>query len=318
VSIGDKLSGFAFCNLTEINAAKFKTVEDFRIAARAASIIGTLQAAYTDFPYLGVVSEEIARRDALLGVSMTGMLDSPEIACNPDVQREMALHVIEVNAELACKLGINAAARTTAVKPAGTTSLAFGGTASGHHAHHARRYFRRVTANPMEPVFQYFLMHNEHMCVRKKNGDYVIEFLIEAPQGAIVKDNLSAVDFLEMVKSTQINWVISGTARPEVSPGLTHNVSNTVHVHEEEWTEVADYLFANQQYFTGVSLLPAFADKAYAFAPNEAITTVADEKRWNHIAEKYKAVDYHSMIELEDGTALKSEAACAGGACAIL
>ena len=317
VNIGDKLSGVAFCNLTEINAAKFTSLEDFKIGARAATILGTLQAAYTDFPYLGIVSEEIARRDALLGVSMTGMMDAPEIACNPEYQRIVAEYVLEVNAEIAAKIGVNPAARATAVKPAGTSSLAFGGVASGHHAHHARRQFRRVTANVMEPVFQYFKMINEHMCVRKPNGDYAIEFVIEAPPGAIVKDDLTAVEFMEMVKSTQINWVVTGTGRPEVSPGLKHNVSNTIQVREHEWKEVTEYLFNNQQYFTGVSLLPATADKAYPFAPNESISTEADENRWNQIVELYKPVDYSLMIELEDGTALKAEAACAGGACMI-
>ena len=315
VQVGDKLSGVAFCNLTETNAAKFRTYEDFEIAAKAAVIIGTLQAAYTDFKYLGLTSEEIAKRDALLGVSMTGMLDAPDIACNPEYQKKIAGLAIEWNREIAEKLGINPAARITSVKPAGTTSLAFGGTASGHHAHHARRYIRRVTANAMEPVFQYFKMHNEHMCVRKPNGDYVIEFVIEAPSGAIVKDDLSAIEFLDMVKSTQTNWVAPGTARPDVSPGLTHNVSNTIHVHEQEWEQVADYLYDNQQYFTGVSLLPATADKAYSFSPNEAITTEADENRWNQIVDSYKPIDYQLMVETEDGTALKAEAACANGAC---
>lgn len=317
VNIGDRLSGVAFCNLTEINAAMFKSIDDFKIGAKAATIIGTLQAAYTDFSYLGAVSEEIARRDALLGVSMTGMMDAPEISCNPEFQRIVAELVIEVNAEMAAKLGTNPFARGTCVKPAGTSSLAWGGVASGHHLHHARRQFRRITANVMEPVFQYFKMFNEHMCVRKPNGDYAIEFAIKAPPGAIVKDDLTAIEFMEMVKSTQINWVIPGTGRPEVSPGLRHNVSNTIQVRTNEWSEVTEYLFKNQYYFTGVSLLPAFADKAYQFAPNEEIVTEADENRWNHIVELYQPVDYHSMIELEDGTTLKGEAACAGGACLI-
>lgn len=318
VAAGTSYTGWAFCNLCEINAAKLTSFEDFVEAAHAASIIGTLQAGYTKMPYLGWVSETIAEREALLGIGMTGMLDAPQIACNPEYQRKIAAMIKDWNAAYAERIGVSPAARTTCVKPSGTTSLELGCVASGHHAHHARRYIRRVTADELERVFQAFKGINPHMCVRKPDGKYVIEFPVEAPAGATIKDDITAIPFLDMVKSTQQNWVLPGTADTTHSPGLNHNVSNTVTVRPEEWDKVADYLWENREFFTGVSLLASSGDKDYAFAPNEAIVTAADEARWNAILENYKPVDYTAILEDTDDTDLSGEVACAGGVCAIV
>lgn len=320
VSVGETFTGYAFCNLCEINAAKLTSLEDFMEAARAATLIGTLQAAYTDMPYLGWVSEVIAEREALLGIGMTGMMDSPSIAMNPECQRKVAEKILEWNKEFAAKARIRPAARTTCVKPSGTSSLRLGCVGSGIHPHHAKRYFRRVTANENEPVFQFFKNHNPHMCVKKPNGDWVIEFVVEAPEGAYVKADVGAIEFLDLVKSTQQNWVIPGTGdatASSYSPGLNHNVSNTVVVKPEEWEEVGEYLWQNKSLFTGVSFLPATGDKDYAFAPNEAITTEGDEARWNAILESYVPVDYSKMVEKSDTTDLKGEVACGAGGCEI-
>jgi len=318
VKIGETHTGWAFCNLCEINAAKFTSLEDFQAAAKAATLIGTLQASYTRMPYLGWVSESIAEKEALLGIGMTGMLDATDISCNPDFQKTVALQIKQWNAEYAARLGIHPATRTTCVKPSGTTSLELGCVGSGHHAHHARRYIRRVTADELEYVFQAFRTVNPHMTVRKPDGKWVIEFPVEAPAGATVKEDLGAIQFLNMVKSTQQNWVLPGTADDSASPGLTHNVSNTVTVKPEEWEEVADYLWTNREFFTGVALLASTGDKDFAFAPNEAILTPADEHRWNDILAGYKPVDYTSLIEEGDATDLTGEIACAGGVCAIV
>lgn len=311
------VTGWAFCNLCEINAAMFKSVEDFEIAAKAATIIGTLQAAYTDMKYLGWPSEVIAEREALLGIGMTGMLDAPGISCDPVLQREMALKVKGWNAEYAERIGIRPAARTTCVKPSGTTSLELGCVASGHHAHHARRYIRRVTADELEVPFQLFKTVNPHMCVKKPDGKWIIEFPVEAPEGATIKEDLTATTFLDMVRSTQQHWVLPGTADASISPGLTHNVSNTVQVRKDEWDEVENYIWKHREFFTGVSLLSATGDKDFAFAPNEAVVTEADEARYNELIAHYKPVDYTAVLEVEDGTNLSGEQACAGGACEV-
>lgn len=318
VKIGDTYTGWAFCNLCEINAAKFDSYEDFERAAKAATLIGTLQAGYTKMPYLGWISETLAEREALLGIGMTGMLDAPHISCNPEYQRKIALKIKGWNAEYAALIGIQPAARTTCVKPSGTTSLELGCVGSGHHAHHARRYIRRVTADELEYVFQAFKAANPHMCVRKPDGKYVIEFPVEAPAGATVKADLGAIQFLDMVKSTQQNWVLPGTSDTSPSPGLNHNVSNTVTVRPDEWDKVADYLWENREFFTGVSLLASTGDKDFAFAPNEEVITPADEARWNAILEGYKPVDYTSIVEQGDNTDLSGEVACAGGVCLIV
>jgi ribonucleoside-triphosphate reductase len=318
VDIGDTRTGWAFCNLCEINAAKLTSLEDFLQVAKAATLIGTVQATYTKMPYLGWVSELLAEREALLGIGMTGMLDSPAIACNPEYQRKVASKIRTWNAEYAERLGIQPAARTTCVKPSGTTSLELGCVASGHHAHHARRYIRRVVADELELVFQAFRAINPHMCVRKPDGKWVIEFCVEAPAAAIVKNDLQAIEFLDMVRSTQQNWVLPGTAGEEISPGLTHNVSNTITVQPSEWAKVADYLWEYRDHFTGVSMISSSGDKDYAFAPNEAVTTAADEARWNTILSRYRPLDYLSIVEIEDGTNHTAEAACAGGMCSIV
>ena len=316
--IGDTYTGWAFCNLCEINAAKLTTPQDFRDAAKAAAIIGTLQAGYTKMPYLGPVSEALAQREALLGIGMTGMLDAPHIACDPVLQREVAGLIKQINAEIAARIGVRPAARTTCVKPSGTTSLELGCVASGHHAHHGRRYIRRVVADELEHVFQAFRAINPHMCVRKPDGKWVIEFPVMAPPGATIKDDLGAIQFLDMVKSTQQNWVLPGTGDATHSPGLSHNVSNTVTVRDDEWDKVAEYLWENREFFTGVSLLASTGDKDYAFAPNEAVITPADEARWNQILESYQPVDYTLLYEASDDTNLNGEIACAGGVCSIV
>ena len=317
VELGQKYTGWAFCNLVEMNAAKFESLDDFLKAAYAATIIGTLQSSYTDMPYLGWVSEVIAEREALLGIGMTGMMDAPNIALNPEMQCTVAVKIQEWNAEWAAKIGVRAAARTTCVKPSGTTSLELGSVASGHHAHHARRCIRRVTADELETVFQAFKAVNPHACVRKPDGKWVIEFPVQAPDGAIIKADLGAIQFLDIVRSTQESWVLPGTARPESSPGLNHNVSNTVHVKPDEWDAVAEYLWQNREYFTGVTLVADTNDKMYNFAPHEAITTEADEMRWNQLIANYKPVDYAAVMESEDGTTFTAEPACMGGSCTL-
>ena len=284
------------CNLCEIDASKFESAEDMVAAATMAARLGTLQATYTSMPFVGWVAEMVCEREALLGVGMTGMKDSPGFAMDPEYQTAAAKAAVAENQRVAKILGINEAARVTVVKPAGSSSLLLGGVGSGIHEHHARRYFRRVTANENEPVFQYFKSINPHMCVKKPSGDWVIEFLVEAPPGAALKEETSAIEFLKGVKLTQANWIKHGLALPESSPGLTHNVSNTVVVKPEEWAEVAEYVWSNQDSFGGVSFLPSTGDKDFAFAPMEAVTTEADEEKWNFYLKHYKPVDYSKMV----------------------
>ena len=314
-------SGWQFCNLTEINGAKLLSEEDFKIAVRAATIIGTLQAGYTDFPYVGETTEKLCQREALLGVSITGMMDSPAITLDPQIQQRMAKYAIEVNREISLKIGTEAAARLTCVKPAGSTSLLLG-TASGIHPRHARRYFRRVQANKTDPVYKFFNQKNPHMCEESvwsaNKTDDVISFCVEAPEEAVLRSEMSAMDLLKHVHSTQQNWVVPGTARPEMNPGLHHNVSNTLSVRDGEWDDIAEYIWENRDDFTGISMLAASGDKLYQQAPHEEVSTPQDETLWNELISKFQPVDFTQMKEAEDETNLQGEIACAGGACELV
>ena len=264
-------SGWQACNLSTINCAKVKTEEDFYTACESAAIIGTLQAGFTEFPYLGKASENIISREALLGVSMTGVMERHEICLDPKIQKKGAEIVKKTNERIAKLIGINKAARTTCVKPEGTSSCILG-TSSGIHPHHAKRYIRRVQANKMEPIYQYFKTINPRACAESvwsnNDSDDVVAFCVEVPDGSKIKNQVDAIGLLEYVKSTQQNWVINGT-NPDrcTQKWLTHNVSNTINVKPEEWDGVTDFIYKNRQYFCGVSLLPIAGDKDYAQAP---------------------------------------------------
>ena len=315
----DGICGVQFCNLTSINGRLVKSKEDFLDAVKAETIIGTLQAGYTKFDYLGHVSEELTKEEALLGCSITGMMDSPDILLNADIQKEGANYAIEINKIWAEKLGINTAARISTIKPEGTTSL-FLGTASGIHPHHAKpKYFRRVQCNKIDNVYKFFKRHNKHMCEESvwsaNKTDDVITFPIEVDDNVLSKEGLTAIAHLRLIKRTQMNWVIPGSVNSKKP--LAHNVSCTVIVKDDEWDDVIDYIYKNKKYFTAVSLLPASGDKIYPQAPMEKVLP-EDEERWNNIVNNYKPVDYTQLIEKDDKTALREEVACAGGNCEVI
>lgn len=265
-------SGWAFCNLCEVNAAACgHDHATWERAMRAAALLGTMQAGYTNFDYLGEVSEEIAKREALLGVSMTGMMDNPDFAFDPALQTKHAKLVLEVNDEFAPRIGVRRTARATCVKPAGSTSCILG-TASGIHAHHAKRYFRRAQANRNEEPLQFYALHNPRAVERSvwsaNDSDMVITFCIEISDDSMTKDEVSALDLLKRVKSTQQHWVDAGRV-PErcAKDWISHNVSNTVNVKDEEWPEVADFIYENRAHFTGIALLNHQGDLDYPQAP---------------------------------------------------
>ena len=264
-------TGWQACNLSTINCARIKTKKDFFESCKAASIIGTLQAGFSKMSYLGEVTERILRREALLGVSMTGIMERHDICLDPEIQKQGARVVRKTNRELAKKIGINAAARTTCVKPEGTASCILG-TSSGIHPHHAKRYIRRVQANKMEDIYQHFKKTNPRACEESvwsaNDSDDVICFCIEVPSGSKLKNQIGAIGLLEYVKSTQQNWVMTGRNDSLcVKPFLQHNVSNTINVKPEEWEDVEKFIYKNRKYFCGVSLLPLSGDKDYPQAP---------------------------------------------------
>ncbi len=315
---GAVLTGVQFCNLTTVSAAAAENPERFYQLCAHATVIGTLQAGYTNFEYLSPVSRVITEREALLGVSICGVLDRPDVLLDAEVLRTGAAVVKAVNAVVARALGINPAARTTCVKPEGTASLLLG-TSSGLHPHHSLRYFRRVQTNVFDPIYNQFKRANPHMVepsIYDPNGrTEVITFPVEGPAFGIYRDDLSAVKHLEYVRLVQLNWVQAGRRHEKFSPGLHHNVSCTISVRGDEWPAVAGFIWENRQSFTGVALLQDQGDKAYAQAPREAVTTKDDIAKWNSLV--YQPVDYTLLREEEDLTELKQVVACAGGTCEL-
>ena len=269
------MSGWEACNLSTINCKTVKSEEDFYQSCRAAAIIGTLQAGFTEPGYLTKVSQEIMEREALIGVSMTGIMENPDICLDPRIQRQGAKLIKKTNRMIAELININPAARTTCIKPEGTASCVLG-TSSGIHPHHARRYIRRVQANKLDEVYKYFNRMNPGACTESvwsaNDSDDVISFCIEVPDGAKIKNQMSAIDLLKTVQLTQKNWVTHGKDEELcVKPWLNHNVSNTINVKPEEWDEVAKFIYKNRQNFCGISLLPISGDKDFAQAPFTSI-----------------------------------------------
>jgi ribonucleoside-diphosphate reductase alpha chain len=274
---GEKHSGWQGCNLTEINGAKANSVEEFMRACRGAAILGTLQAGYTNFKFIGDISKKIFDREALLGVSITGWMNNPQILLQPEILQKGATLVREVNRHVAKIIGINPAARTTCVKPAGNASVLLK-TASGVHGEQAPLYIRNMQMNKDSEVAQLIKAVNPYMVEEsvwsQNKTDYVISFPVIAPKTSIWKTDLYGVNLLEKVKLIQQNWVEYGTDESLcVDPTVRHNVSNTIDVLPTQWDEVEEYLFENRHSFAGVSLLASSGDKDFAQAPFTAIET---------------------------------------------
>jgi len=266
---------FQFCNLTEINASActFKTTDNFSEEkfyelCRNASIVGTFQAGYTDFPYLGEQTSKIVAGESLLGVSITGWMMMPDLF-DPEILTRGAEIVKETNAEVAYKLGINTGARCTTVKPSGNASVVLQ-TESGIHPAHSKRGFRLMQLNKESETAKY--LEEEYPKILEDslwsatNTDWIVYATYENPEGTIYKDDMQGIKHLELIKLVQKYWVGNGK-RPERCYKETseHNVSNTVIIDDRK--EIIDYLYENQENFTAVSFISNFGDKDYPQAP---------------------------------------------------
>lgn len=269
IQMGEWISGWQGCNLTEINGKLCTTKEEFFEACKGAAILGTFQAGYTDFKYVSPASKIIFDAEALLGVSVTGWMNNPDVLFDPETQKEGARIVKETNKEVAELLGINQAARTTCVKPSGNASVILE-CASGIHGEHAPRYFRNMQVNKESDIAKLIRekfpkMIEESVWSRDKS-DYVISFPVETNPGSNYKDELYGTKLLEYVKLTQANWVEEGTNHHLCKQSwLRHNVSNTVQV--DDWENVKEFIYENREWFAGISLLGLTGDLDYQQAP---------------------------------------------------
>ena len=314
-------SGWQGCNLSTINCSSIEDENDFYDRCRAAAIIGTLQAGFTKLDYLGSTSCRIFEREALLGVSLTGIMEKHDLVLSEKVLRQGAKIAVDTNKEMAKKIGINQAARVTCLKPEGTSSSMLG-TSSGIHPHHAKRYIRHVQANVLEAPYQHFRNYNPQACEKSRwsanNTDEVVKFPIEVPDGSKLKNQLPAIEMLTIVKDTQKNWVNSGKNKNLCTQDfLSHNVSNTVTVKPDEWESVTKYIYDNRKFFAGISLIPQSGDKDYPQAPfttvyssREIVKEYGDAALWcsglielalnffdNNV---WAACDYASMNQAKD------------------
>jgi len=300
------LRPFQFCNLCEVNVSNVVNQEDYEARIKAATFIGTLQAGYTNFHYLRPIWQRTTEKDALIGVSMTGIGSGAVLGLD---MKTGAKVVKAENERVAGLLGINKAARTTTVKPAGTTSLTLG-TSSGIHAWHNDYYIRRVRVGKNEAIYGYLktnhpeLIEDEYF---RPHDTAVIGIPQKAPEGSILR-NESPIQLLERVKKVHTEWIKPGHRTGSNS----HNVSATISVREHEWPAVGEWMWTEREHYNGLSVLP-YDSGSYKQAPFEDCT----KEKYDELMETLKDVDLSKIIEIDDDTDLRGEAACAGGACEI-
>lgn len=273
----DDRSGFQMCNLTEINGGQCVDQESFFEACIAAAILGTLQAGYTNFTFLSEATRRIVEREALIGVSVTGWMNNPDVLFDEATMRMGAEIVKSTNRTVAELIGINPAARTTCVKPSGNASVLLG-TASGIHGEHSPRYFRNVQMSDSDATLGLIESINPAMVETSvwsaNKTDKVVSFPIVSAEGSVYKNTLMGVKQLEFVRKAQQNWVEHGTnVELCTNPLNRHNVSNTIQV--DDWDEVEQYIYDNRWSFAGISLQAAAGDRAYPQAPFTEVLTAS-------------------------------------------
>jgi ribonucleoside-diphosphate reductase alpha chain len=297
-----------FCNLSTINQTGINNKQEFLKRIHSATLLGTLQASYTDFPYLRPIWKETTELDALLGVSFTGVADSSGIITNEWLE-EGARFAVELNGKYARKIGINPAARITTLKPEGTSSCVLG-SASGIHARHSEYYLRRFRLNKGDNLYNYLkntipdLVEDDFFSAT----GCVVTIPQESPKNAITREKESALDLLNRVYDYNTYWVGIGHR----SGDNKNNVSATISVKDHEWEAVRESMWENRYLYSGISLLP-YDTGTYKQAPFEECT----KEMYEFYMEKVKEIDLKQIVEAEDNTTKTETIACAGGVCEI-
>ncbi len=293
-----------FCNLSEVVARADDTYETLADKVRIATILGTYQATLTNFPYLSKEWKKNCDEEALLGVSITGQFDS-RVVRNPNTLRKLKEVAIETNRKYATRFGINQSTCITTVKPSGNGSQLFD-SSSGMHPRHAPFYIRRVRIESHNPLFMMLRdmgvpHHPEVGQTAESATTYVLEFPIKAPRGSIFKNDLSAIQQLEHWRMLKENYT-------------EHNPSTTVSIGEEEWLQVANWVYENWDIVGGLSFLPR-SDHVYRLAPYEEVT----EERYNEMVKNFPNIDFSKIVlyEYDDQTKGAKELACVSGTCEV-
>jgi len=301
------LRPYQFCNLCEVNASDIESQEDFEKRVRGAAFIGTLQAGYTDFHYLRDVWKRTTEKDALIGVGMTGIGSGVVLGYD---MKLAAKAVKEENERVAKLIGINNAARTTTVKPSGTSSLVLG-TSSGIHAWHNDYYVRRIRVGKNEAIYSYLSVNHPELVedeIFRPHDTAVISIPQKSPEGSILRYE-SSFDLLERVKKVSQEWIKPGHRGGQNS----HNVSATISLKEDEWEYAGEWMWENRKFYNGLSVLP-YNGGTYQQAPFEDCDLETYEKMMKSLTN----IDLSKVIELQDNTNLSGEVACGGGACEIV
>lgn len=309
----DGQSGFAFCNLVEINNKAIKNEEMFYEACKSASFIATVQSLYIDFKYLGRASKLIAKRDRAIGVSITGFYENNIL--NKCVLETGAKLVTVENGMWATLFGINRSKYCTTVKPSGNASCILGLTCSGIHPAHDHKYLRRIRIKTYSP--EYVVLKDTPMVKYLRGDEAVITFPIESGGFVKTKDEVFAVEHLKDIAMVKHFWINKGSCVEHMS----NNVSSTVEVKENEWNEVAAVYYMNRHLFTGVTFLPNFGDMVYDNAPFQRLSDEKLCKEYEDI-EKYikeNDVDFNTIMSNRDNLYSGDMAAqgCAGGSCEL-
>ena len=298
------LRPFQFCNLTEIVVRASDDIESLKRKARIASILGTIQSTFTDFRYLRKIWKDQCEEERLLGVSLTGVCDNLKALTDENLEIIRNV-VIETNREWAKKLSINPSTATTCVKPSGTVSQLVD-SASGLHARHSAYYLRTIRADNKDPLTAFLKDSGVYSepDVMSPNNTTVFYFPVKSPDGAVTRNEQSAIESLELWKQLQTYW-------------CEHKPSATINVKEEEWMEVGAWVYKNFDYLSGVSFLP-YDGGSYKQAPYQEI----DEETYKEwmAAHPTPTLNWEdlSKYEQEDNTTGSQELACTGGVCEVV
>jgi len=299
------LRPFQFCNLTEIVVRSTDDFDSLARKARIAAILGTIQSTFTDFKYLRKVWRDTCNEERLLGVSLTGVCDNLGLLGQPEVLSKLKQIVVETNAEWAARLGINPSTATTCVKPSGTVSQLVN-SASGLHTRHSAYYLRTVRADNKDPLTVFLKEAGVYWepDVMSKDNTSVFYFPMKSPEGAVTRKDQNAIEALELWKTLQDNW-------------CEHKPSATINVKDNEWMDVAAWVYRNFDYLSGVSFLPHDGG-SYKQAPYQEIT----EEEYIDWIERYPMpdIDWNNLgnYEFSDTTTGSQELACTGGVCEVV